>query len=217
VIDKDDFTLQGAGHDTLIDGGTVDHAINAKGNNCTIKNLSVSGTNDNTEYNGIRITGGSGCKILQCVVRDSDGRGILIRGPDTVVDSCIVEDAGSDAIRSDSERCIIKNCVVDETSANDRFPHSITVSADMIVANCVVRVGTTTSSNKPDGIALNFTTDSIVIGNRVMNAKRRGISAQTTDVGHIIANNRISDSAESDIDNLGSGIVIEGNLTGSAN
>jgi hypothetical protein len=61
------------------------------------------------------------------------------------------------------------------------------------------------------GDGINVGADSIVIGNRVINSGRYGIA--TFHNNTIIANNRVSDSSDTDISNQGSGTVLDGNLT----
>jgi len=209
TIDKDDFTLQGAGYDTLIDGGSAGYGVEIKSDDSVLANISVKTTGGaGTNYHAINITS-SGSKLESVVVRDSDNRGIVCdNGSDTIIHNCIVESSDVHAIQT-GLRTIVTDCLMKPNVTKD----GVNISGDdCIVANCVID---TVGVDGGDGIAI-FANDNIVIGNRIINVQgERGIDVN--DNNNIIANNRVSDSPVSDINNGGTGTVTDGNLTGSAN
>lgn len=210
VIDKDDFTLQGAGYDTLIDGGTTGHGIYASSNNVTLQNISVNTSGSSTSYNSIDIDGDKGV-VKDVTIRAAGNDGVSVDGVGCIVDNVTIETASDFGISTEDES-IVTNCSVIEwgTSSYD-FSDGIQVGSDSIVSNCIVKDGQSEDGIQP------FGDDSIIIGCRVINASRDGIHVGSGGNDNIIANNRVSGSAQDDIENVGSGTLIEGNLTGSAN
>lgn len=206
VIDKDDFTLQGAGYNTLIDGGSVDSAIKVRHPNITVSSLSVKTSRPGNAIDALLANGNADNTVVDSVtVRDSDSRGVRIESGSSTITSVVVENSGSHSIDSTTPESIISNCIVESSDG-----HGLLAQADdCIIANSVVR------NTTGIGVLSNGGNDCILIGNRVINAGNDGMFTNATDC--IIANNRISGSTNSDIDNQGTGTVTDANLTGSAN
>jgi pectin methylesterase-like acyl-CoA thioesterase len=205
VIDKDGFMLQGAGHDTLIDGGIQKTAMELHGDNITIKNLSVSTTGTSGSSSTL-VSSANGLTIDSVTVRDSDRHGIdTDGGNDLIINNCVIENTTQHGILIENGvRAIVSNCVV-QSGSRAIYP----LYDDSIVVNNVV--------NNPGRAGMRVqTNDSLIGGNRIINSGDEGIDISDND--NIIYNNRISDSGgNGDIKNNGSGTVLDGNLTGSAN
>jgi hypothetical protein len=209
VIDKDDFMLQGAGNNTIIDGGDVGESVESFGENVTLTNLSV----DNETNICIRIEGAK-TVVKNILFRDTtgndEGRGIRTTATDCIVTGCTFRPQHHYAIRMSGDRTIFSNNVIDRAMQSGEIFFDIDISSDdSIVAN-----NTTRDSGNRAIRSRNGTGDCIVIGNRVINAAGDGISMGGSD--HIVANNRISDSGGTNL-SAGGGSVTDGNLTGSAN
>jgi hypothetical protein len=213
VIDKDDFTLQGAGHDTLIDGGTVDSAVTTYSDNTNIQSVSVSTTQGASgNHNAIEGHNVARLTVNSVVVRDTDRLGVLFQdSTDTIITNCLFENGALGSVydggSTTSERAIITNNTDLTKTDSDMF--NINGGDDYIVANNYVEGdGTGTQAGMKIG------NDAVVIGNRVHNVGGNGIETRGSDA--IIANNRISDCGTNIFDG-GTGTVTDGNLTGTAN
>jgi len=206
VIDKDDFTLQGAGYDTHIDGGDVGSAITVLSTGGDISSLRV--TNSANSQQSIDAENSAEINFTSLHISSDNHEGIRM-GEDSIIrDSTVINCPNQHGIQVIGG-CIVTNNRVDNCGTSGAGAIDLD-GTNNIVANCTV----TNSVNV--GINLQSTpADSIVIGNRVHNSAGSGIVNNQPDV--IIANNRVSDSGGSDISNSGAGVVVEGNLTGSAN
>jgi hypothetical protein len=206
TIDTPGLTVQGSGHDTLIDGGTSGSAIAANADDVTLSSFSARSTNQsNFNIDAVRSTGTS-THIANVFVDESDSDGIRTDGVDSVIKSCTVEGNVEGAcIAQDGNRSIIDSCIMRNTGLN-----GISISAD----DCIASNNNIDSVND-DGWQSGSGSDLIVIGNRIHNVGNRGVAIGGFDV--IVANNRISDSTNNDILDVGAGTVLDGNNTGSAN
>lgn len=206
VIDKNGFTLKGAGDNTLIDGGTVAEAIDIKASDVNVESLSVR--TDPTNGTNAVLTNGPNATVYNCCIRDSGNNGIVGGGQYVHIRSVECKSASVDAFRP-SDRGIVSNCIVRSVSEDGIDPFG-SPQTDLIISNNVINgVGNT-------GITLSGDAhDTIVIGNRVHNSGNDGIETIATDT--IIANNRVSGSGGSDINDTGTNTVLDSNITGSAN
>lgn len=211
TIDTAGLTLAGAGYDTLIDGGTTGTAITIDATDVSVLNLSVqttAGAGNSFVGIGSGASANSG-KLVNVTVRDSDSHGINPTDGDYWrISNCTVESADGKGIDTDGpENTVISHCIVQSGVSDDGI---LTRGDDSIVANCIV-VGVA-----DDGIYL-LNNDNIGIGNRIHNAGATGFDIGPNSTDSICANNRISDSGGSDINNQGSGTVLDDNQTGASN
>lgn len=195
------MTIMGSGYSTLIDGG-VGKAIDATSQkNVTVSNLRAQ-TDPADGSNAISIGRyGTGSNLT---VSESGANGIYIQ-TESVVSNSIVETssaAGFLVSGSDSSKAI--GC----TSKNAGEEAFNIGADDAIVSSCIAL------SPSTRGISCGYN-DCIFIGNRIHNAGGDGIIVWGND--NILANNRISNSTDQDIDDNGTGTVLDSNLTGSAN
>jgi hypothetical protein len=203
VIDKDDFTLQGAGYNTLIDGGVVDTALQIRSANSTIKSLRIVTDGD---YNTFDADSSSdNLLVTDCVIDNTGGdAGVAadISGDDSIVrNSEVIHGRSSLAFRG--LRNIGTNNYIHDSSPY----HGYNVNGDdSIVVNSIIE----------DSIDMSVSVignDVLVGGNRI-SGPDRGI--RTTGADTLIFNNRISVTNQS-IQTDGTGAVTDGNLTGGAN
>jgi len=151
-------------------------------------------------YDGVEVAG-------HAPVNSSNG--IAPEGQDITISNCTIEGCDSIAIRPRADRCLVTNCsVLSSSNQGINISDASGTGDDVIISNCTVK-NTSGTGIFVDG------DDCIVIGCRIMNAGNDGINISKNDC--IIANNRVSDSTNIDIDNNGTGTVTDGNLTGSAN
>lgn len=209
-IDTDGLTLKGSGYGTLIDGGTV-RGIGVNANNVTIKDLRVQ-SDASSNADGIRCVDGaiddsSQLSIENVTITGTGEDGIDVSTGGCTIINCVVRDAGNRGIHINAARAVIvANTMVWRSGANN-MPINTEGS---IVANC------TSVDATDDGIATTGSADNrIIIGNRVINAGRNGIDIQESNT--IVANNRVSDSTNVDINDGGTGTLLDANLTGVAN
>lgn len=200
------LTLEGSGYGTLIDGGTTNDAIRVNATDVTVRDVSVQTTaGTGNAYRGVDVEGSDDATIERVVVRDSDDSGLETGGNDTTIRNCTVLSADQDGIVTPGVRCVVSNNNIDGTSR-----HGILATTDdsVYANNVITNVGDV-------GIAFP-NNDNIIIGNRIINSADDGIT-NGSGIDNIIANNRISDSTNQDIDDNGTGTVLDGNLTGPSN
>jgi hypothetical protein len=211
TIDTVGLTLLGSGRATLIDGGTINHAIVVDSANVTIDSLSVkTSPGSGNAYSGIRSgAGADSATIKNVTVRYSDGVGIDFRdGTDNSYLNCTVESSDGASLQATAERTTCSGCIV-ESSGETGIKFSL--ADDSVIANNIVK------SCADDGILVNGN-DMVVGSNRVINSANDGIVTGTSSADSIIYNNRISDSGGSDInDTDGTTTTLDGNLTGASN
>jgi hypothetical protein len=206
TISTQGLTLQGSGHDTLIDGGASDNALIVNAANLKVSDISLQTANGGTTClttntdadtitvenvkilnsggNGMSLNHGEGHMIRNCVVVSTNFIGIRIESDNVIVTGCIIRNCGSNGIiTEDFGSVILSNNLIEDTS----------------------NFGILTRND-----------DHIIIGNRVHNTGSDGID---TFAGSniIIANNRVSDSDENDIDANTSNTILDGNKTGPSN
>lgn len=204
VIDTDGFTLQGAGYDTYIDGGAVDHAVTTYGENTRISHIRVATDASGPSGNdGISVeSSANGSTVDSCYTEEARETLVNVLADDCVVTNCNASGCLDQCIRSVGTRCIVSNNNLD---GQGNGPNGINLGEDSIAVNNVIIDCT-------DGINITGN-DSLCGGNRIINSSSDGIYTAATDC--IIFNNRISGGGIND--SGGTGILVEGNLTGSAN
>lgn len=207
TISTADLSLKGSGYTTLIDGGSQSDGIVINATDITISNLSVradSGSGNRAIIGGD--DGGDRAKISSVSVRQSGGDAIravsenTTRSQEWTVTNCIIEDADSDGIIV-RNNCIVTNNIVLQCGNN-----AIWLNNDGIIAHNICL------NSSAAGVKGN-NHDNILIGNRVHNC---GEGATVGGSDNIVANNRLSDNGN-DIQDSGTGTVLDSNLTGSAN
>jgi hypothetical protein len=213
TIETEGLTLRGAGYDTLIDGGTSGSAIKVASSDITVSHLSVStesGTGNS--YHGIHSGSGADFNTIENVfVRDSDFDGFFLEhGSHHRILNCIFEFADSNGVRTRASSVIVSGCIVKDLGS-ESFADGIAVQGeDSIIANCIVKdVGSTALQLQASNC--------MVIGSRSINSGSTGVRVPSYVEDCIVANNRISNSSNSDISDSGSNTTLDGNLTGSAN
>lgn len=208
TIDTAGLTLEGVGYESYIDGGTIGDAITIDASNVTIRSISVGTTYGAGNANSVIVTGTNADSglITGVVVRESDYYGIWPSdGTDWTISNCRVDNTESASIRVGGARSIVFGCVV--TNA-DAVAGVYVGGDDSIVSSCVF--------DSAGGKTINLQgSDSIAIGCRIHNASEHGIEVNSAD--SIVANNRVSDSTDTDINDSGTGTATDANLTGSAN
>lgn len=214
TIDKDDFMLQGAGYDTLIDGGTTGDAISGSGSNLTITGVRVT-TNVSNGGFGIHITNNN-CSIEGCFATDTGDDGFAIEGDYCSIINCTGDYSNSTdntvvGLQTQGLQTIIVNNTIKSSVNTGIYVYGPNGGHDSIVAN------NTVFDAGSNGIYLQVADDNVVGGNRIHNSSDDGINIGGVD--NIIYNNRISGSSGSNINTNqnSSGTVTDGNLTGSAN
>jgi hypothetical protein len=211
TIDTAGLTLLGSGRATLIDGGTINHAIIVDGPNISVDSLSVkTSAGSGNSYAGVRSNSNAdSASIKNVVIRDSDATGIDFRdGADNAYINCTVEASDGASLQATAERTTCTGCIV-ESSGETGIKFSL--ADDSIIANNIVK------SSSDDGILVNGN-DMVVGSNRVINSTNDGIVTGTSSADSIIYNNRVSDSGASDInDTDGTGTTLDANLTGPSN
>jgi hypothetical protein len=203
-IDTEGLTLRGSGKNSEI---TNRITVNADG--VTLSNFSVNQTNtDAVVVNGRDFT------AMNLTIEESSKGSDCIQTtrPNSLITNCKLIGGNRGAeIRGDSD--IITNCIITDTSdAAATGGHSILMrEANQLVANNIV------VSPNDNGISPFTSPNSIVIGNRLIDASDNGVVINSDSPDCIIANNRISDSGGSDINDGGTGTLLDGNLTGPSN
>jgi parallel beta-helix repeat protein len=206
-VTTDGLTLTGAGVGTNIDGGS-DFAVSL-GNNCTLRNVQVSNSSDRA----ISI-GGHNCLVENIVANSVD---TVVNGqPDT--DNAVIRSVFSDGASSQAMLLfdhgdgyvISNNTILNSGSDSIVLNDSNNNGDNAILSNNIVK------GASGDGIVIGTCDDIIIIGNRVHNSTGYGVRNKNG-VDCIIANNRASNNTNGDIQDAGSGTVLDSNLSGSAN
>jgi len=207
TIDTNGLMLEGCGRDTLIDGETIGDAITVSSANNTIQNLSVQ-TSDGTSNDGINTSAGADSLTIDSItIVKADRHCVSVTdGSNHIIKNCNGLISSSFSFFSVAPKTIISNVICKSSESI-----GIRISSDdSIISSCVV------SDTSGDGIlADGGADDSIIAGNRVINSEDNGIDVAASD--QIVANNRISDSTNSDINDRGTGTVLDDNLTGPSN
>jgi len=201
-IDTEGLTLRGSGYNTLIDGGARGNAIDWNEDNGLLTNISVSTTNNSNDNNNAVLMLANDGTIKNTAIRSADSGGISGNGDTTIV-NCTVDNSFKAGIRG-------AGIAVGNKISNSGTVAGIRANDDSVIANNVVTGAIT------DGIGAIFGDNNIMIGNRIINSSNNGITVFNAE-NNIIANNRISDSVGLDIDNQGTGTLLDGNVTGASN
>jgi len=202
TIDTDGLTLRGSGYNTLINASGDGVVVNAK--NCTIDSVRVT-SGDRAFLN----PNGGGGTYINCVA-NADNRTFRMNlsSPVTVI-NCVVEDVRSIVGINVGSGSIVTGSIVKQASGITA-PHGISADDNTIITNNIIQ-----NANKY-GIFQN-NANSVIAGNRIINSGDTGLELTGDSSENIIANNRISDSANADINNDGTGNLLDGNLTGASN
>jgi hypothetical protein len=211
TISTEGLTLEGVGDNSTIEG-TEGSTLTVNADNATIRNLSVNIIASSTSFPNCILYNG-----LRGVV-DSVGFGATVSN-----DSATFGVSG----KSGGVGLIVKNCLIDSPELNIAIaPDDESIVTNNIILNGGVGIGLRSDGVVANNIISNMSkqgvisgtssrTDNIVIGNRIIDCSDAGIRTFGADT--IIANNRVSGSGSGDIDDQGTGTVLDGNLTGASN
>jgi len=211
TISTQGLTLQGSGYDTLIDGQSIASAVQVSASNVTVKNLSFATDSGSSLNTVITATGADSCTFDRIHIKSAGNFGIyLTDGDEHIISNCIVTGPGNDAIRCSTSRTVVTNCVV-QGPGDFNFTNGINIRGDdSIVSNSIV----IDINNVGISIAKS---DDIAVGNRITASGNNGLKIGSNSTDSIIANNRVSDSINSDINDQGTGTILDDNLTGPSN
>jgi len=205
TIDTEGLTLLGSSRATVINGGGS-QALTIDNTNVTVESISVQTTPDGS-FGGadayhINATG-TDSKIISCHSKQSDGFGINCEADDVLISNCTILDTDSFAVLLTGTRCVLTSSILKGNAGAN------TSNTD----NCII---TNNIMDTEDGAVNLNDNDHLLGGNRIMSNGSQGveISFDCTDV--IVFNNRVS-GATTDIDDNGTGTVLDGNLTGASN
>lgn len=202
-VETDGLTLQGAGYGSFIEGVGGEHGIYGDASDVTVRNLRIDADND-----AIRLQS-EGINVVRNFFDVNGVNGVTGLGENAIIAFNHLTNLtlGSWKLNAGDESLIIGNVIF-----NTRY--CINFNDGNVVANNLIDM----NGESGEGIRGRSVSDAIIIGNRIHNSGRDGIRIFDSDtVDNMIVDNRISDSADVDIDNRGSGTVLDGNLTGGAN
>jgi len=207
-ISTNGMTVEGVGDDTVIDSTGVTYGVEPT-DNTTIRNVKFIGER------GVNLSS-SNTTIEDCLFENLSSLPVSASSTATprtgnVVTNCRMINCGSRIEYQDVEKSVISNNIIVGSGSFGIKVVGVGSSADdNIIANNVIK-DSTDSGMRQEG------QDTIIIGNRVINAGDIGINNTFGADNSIIANNRVSDSTNSDIADGSSGTVLDGNLTGASN
>jgi parallel beta-helix repeat protein len=198
-INKDEFYLQGAGTGTTIHGPTGDDIIEVNSTEVTIDSIHVSG-------NGTGLSGDGRFTLTNSMITDvSDAIDFFSRSGSVIAISNYIDGTLGGIHCRGSGKCIVSNNIIKNTGSIGIYLNN---NSDNIVSNNIILNAETW------GMDLNSAFDSIVISNRIENSANDGILITGSSADNIIANNRVSGSGANDIDDNGTGTVLDSNVTG---
>jgi len=199
-INTDGLTLRGSGYNTYINPPDSLNAIKVDERiNMTIENLSCDASNDKA------IDGSFNTTVENVTVKGRQNREIGITA-DTVINSRVESSGNEKSGFNPAIRGIrVVNCYIDGNISDG----IATLFEDVIFANNVVRDARRN--------IVSFTDNSVIIGNRLIDAVDKCIQIESGTNNCIVANNRASDAGSSDILDNGTGTILDGNLTGASN
>jgi hypothetical protein len=202
-VDTPDISIFGSGDVTLIREDTQgDSCFTVTSANVNISNMSL---NSSGGFRGVD-NSGSSIIVSNITVIDSGQIAFYDSGGDGIFYNTVME-GGHSHFFIDSARTIVTG----NMSKSNINNNSTQIRADDVVfgSNIINGVGA-------EGIKVTISrNDNIGISNRINNVGTDGIYNEAED--NIYANNRISDSSGSDINDTGTGTVLDGNLTGASN
>lgn len=213
VINKDDFMLQGSGNETLIDGGDIGPAITVNSQNNIIQSI-ICKTGQSSFVTAAIVIKGDSTTLERVTVSGSYEDGIEINANNCRVKSCTIDSVSRHGLFiKDGRRVIMNDCTVKNPSDYGiLFRSDDSIVSDNVVINTGGNsIGTVSGGSSTDA------NDAIIKSNRIINSGNAGIVIASNSTDIIVANNRISDSTNADIDDNGTGTVLDDNLTGSAN
>jgi hypothetical protein len=208
TVNTQDLSMFGSGIGTVLDGGG-DNALDIQSQGLYVSNMSITSSPTTISTNAPEYT------VKNCHLSASTGGGgnnIISPGSnDSVVVGCIFKECGGWASRPSTRGIQYKSIFMDGVNRYGLLQDGDDVLTSSNVFNGVGDAGDPT-------IRLNRN-DSICISNRILNAGSYGIRVNNspTPVDNIVANNRVSDSSNPDIDDVGTGTILDSNRTGAAN
>lgn len=198
------ITILGSGYQTVLRPKFSDYEVMfLQGDNIHVANLRITGF---TDSNAVHLdTAASGTIFENVWFEDGDNYCMTGSQPDVIVHNCHFEDVFA-GIHVGDPRKTVRNCEFENVYGKAAIsPGHDTIFANNILKNC----------GPNSGSAAVASSDCMYIGNRLIDSTNDGLYVNGVD--NIIANNRISDSGNLDIQDQGTGTVLDGNITGPAN
>lgn len=198
TIDTEGLTLRGSGYNTLIDSGDS-ISISIVSDNVVCKNVRTLST---SSVAGIKVNGRNNTiQSVRATANDYAIRASFSGVSKNIYNNVSVTDARGGMILNVGEQNIVSNCNINQVNVGVRGGKN-----DLIINNIIYN--TTADSIRVDE-------NCVVGGNRLINAGDNGI--QIYKRNNLIFNNRVSDSTNADINDFGTGTILDGNLTGASN
>lgn len=210
LVDTSALRVIGSGRGSLIDGSSDgDDAIRVTASNVSISNLSYQSTASDSRG----LHGESGSDELQidrtwCIDTDNF-EGMRFEDDNVTVSRYTAESGiGANALTTVGLKTIISIC-------RSRQADSAILAGgdDAIISNTVVNSPSGTGARGLDANS----NDCTFIGCRVLSAPGDGIFVRMGSTDNIVANNRVSGSGGSDINDNGTSTLLDANRTGAAN
>jgi parallel beta-helix repeat protein len=206
-VTTEGLTIRGSGRNTVVDGlEKGPPAIEIDTTDVTVKDIAVRTT---TGAGGVPLgcdpDKASNVTLNRVHSLESGSRGLRVHGDNALIVNCRVENPDNHGIIARSNNQIIVNNYI----TSGEFQAIFSNGNGGVIANNIV--------NNPDSSINARTDDQIIIGNRVINSAVDGIAVDSGVSNTIIANNRVSGSNKSDIDDQGTGTLLDANLTGASN
>lgn len=199
TIDTAGLTVVGSGLQTVV-RATNDQSFLIEANDVSLYDMHVSCDGDEPIEVGTSTY--SGIQYYNLLITGSTNQGIRNRSSDSVISNCVFRDNDRAGINCAVQRQIVVGCEVE----NSGDAVVVSSNGDVLMMNNIIR-------NCVNGLRTND--DSIALANRILSCSDDGINVSGAD--NIVANNRVSDSGGSDINDGGSGTVLDANVTGPAN
>lgn len=193
-------TILGSGYQTVLRPKSSSFEVMfLQGDNIHVANLRITGFNN---HNAIHLDGnGSGTVFENVWFEDGDEYCMTGRQSDVIIHNCHFKDVLA-GIYVGYPRMVVSNCTFNNVYGNSVInPGHETILTNSVLEGC----------GDMNGSAAVASADCVYIGNRVIDSANDGIYVNGPD--NIIANNRISDSGSTDIQDQGTGTVLDGNLT----
>ncbi len=108
-------TLDGGGKDTVIDGTTLNHAIEVTGNDCIVRRLTAQTDNGmGNSYSGVSAYTAERCLLVEVKIQTSDDDGIVF-GTNSIITFCHTMQADAQAVQASgapADGCICANNIL---------------------------------------------------------------------------------------------------------
>lgn len=200
-VDVDGLTVLGSGRQTIIDGNSG-NAFRVEANDVTIRNLVAR---NNQTAGVVTLRQASGSRLTVDSVYITEGDEPIRASNKLVLVNSRIENCASRISTTGAARHIFANNRIRSIGNRGLYMGEDSIAVGNHISD---------SSDAMGSVVL-WNDDSIAIANRVERSRTNGIRIEGADC--IVANNRVSDSANSDISDNGTGTVLDANLTGSAN